>query len=274
MKNDSKKRTIFCDLHCHCLPGMDDGCKTPEESIRLLAEEYRQGCRGVVSTSHYYPQESIASFLDRRERAAERLYQALDQMEAAGGVPSENSGSGGAENGGSGGRSSVRIPALTFGAEVAFRESLVNDPELERLCFGKSRYLLLEMPFAPWTERTIREVEAISGQWGIRLIIAHIERYRKFADRKLLERLMDSDALIQLNAGNFSHFGTAGTAERLIREGRIQVLGTDSHNCSRRPPNMDQAISYLTKKGLNRELTAIMKNNKRIFLEAVEVADE
>ena len=60
----------------------------------------------------------------------------------------------------------------------------------------------------------------------------------------------------------------------LIREGRIQVLGTDSHNCSRRPPNMDQAISYLTKKGLNRELTAIMKNNKRIFLEAVEVADE
>lgn len=118
----------FFDLHCHFLPGMDDGCKTPEESVRLLEEQYRQGCRGVAATPHYYAVESIESFLARRKQAAGRL---LAELRA---------------------RSPVAIPNICFGAEVAFRETLESEQELERLCYGKSRYLLLEMPFTPWTD--------------------------------------------------------------------------------------------------------------------------
>jgi protein-tyrosine phosphatase len=236
--------TEFYDLHCHFLPGMDDGCQTPEESLKLLEEQYRQGCRGVAATPHYYAKESIQSFLERRENAAARLVQALKDR---GGDP---------------------IPSMTFGAEVAYRETLVNEREMERLCLGKSRYLLLEMPFTPWTERTLRGVERLANTWGIIPVIAHIERYSDVAEKSLLEELMNFDFPIQLNAGNFGNGKSGRKALRLIRGGRIQVLGTDSHNTDRRPPNMNLAIQSLKRHGMAEELEEILQTNAEIFRSA------
>lgn len=247
----------FYDLHSHFLPGMDDGCKTPEESIALLTEHYRQGCRGVVSTSHYYAQESIDRFLQRREQAAARLLKALNsRMQAL------------RQEGQRLTPDTLHIPAITFGAEVAYRDTLVKDADLEKLCFGKSRYLLLEMPFEPWTDRTLRGVEEIENSWGIKSIIAHIERYRGFADDAYIEALMDMDVVVQLNAGNFARRKTARNAVKLIKNGRIQALATDSHNIERRPPNMIWAIEALQKKGMADALSAILDNNRQIFMSA------
>lgn len=247
----------FYDLHSHFLPGMDDGCKTPEESIALLTEHYRQGCRGVVSTSHYYAQESIDRFLKRREQAAARLLKTMNsriqalRQEGQRVTPD-----------------ALQLPAITFGAEVAYREALVHDPELEKLCFGKSRYLLLEMPFEPWSDRTLRGVEEIENMWGIKPIIAHIERYRGFADDAHIEALMDMDVVVQLNTGNFARRKTARNAVKLIKNGRIQALATDSHNTERRPPNMIWAIEALQKKGMADALSDILDNNRQIFMAA------
>lgn len=244
-------------MHSHFLPGMDDGCKTPEESIALLTEHYRQGCRGVVSTSHYYAQESIDRFLKRREQAAARLLKTMNSriqaMRREGQRVTPDA---------------LQLPAITFGAEVAYREALVHDPELEKLCFGKSRYLLLEMPFEPWSDRTLRGVEEIENMWGIKPIIAHIERYRGFADDAYIEALMDMDVTVQLNAGNFGRRKTARNAFKLIKNGRIDVFATDSHNVENRPPNMIWAIEALQKKGMEDALDAIFANNARIFAAA------
>ena len=233
--------TEFYDLHCHFLPGMDDGCQTPGEAIRLLEEQCRQGCRGVAATPHYYAKESIQSFLERRENAAARLAQALKDR---GGAP---------------------IPSMVFGAEVAYRETLINEGELERLCLGKSRYLLLEMPFTPWTGRTLEGVERLANTWGIIPIIAHIERYSGIAEEAYLEELIDSDVLVQLNAGNFGNNKAGRKAMRLIREGKVQVLGTDSHNTGQRPPNMNLAIQSLERHGMAEELEGILQTNAGIF---------
>lgn len=250
-------RITFYDLHCHFLPGMDDGCKTPEESIALLTEHYRQGCRGVVATSHYYAQESIDRFLKRREQAAARLLKEMNgriqAMRREGKRVTPDA---------------LQLPAITFGAEVAYREALVHDPELEKLCFGKSRYLLLEMPFEPWSDRTLRGVEAIASMWGIKPIIAHIERYRGYADDDYIEALMDMDVTVQLNAGNFARRKTARNALKLIKSGRIQALATDSHNVENRPPNMSWAIEALQKKGMDDDLAAILDHNAHIFMAA------
>ena len=213
----------FFDLHCHFLPGMDDGCKTPEESVRLLEEQYRQGCRGVAATPHYYAVESIESFLARRKKAAGRL---LAELRA---------------------RSPVAIPNICFGAEVAFRETLESEQELERLCYGKSRYLLLEMPFTPWTDRTVRGVERIANLLGVVPVIAHIERYSSVAEPAYIEALMN------LN----------------VRNGNIQILGTDSHNMATRSPNMEAAIESLQSHGLKGELQEILDMNKRVFTSAI-----
>lgn len=41
------------DIHCHILPGLDDGARTTEESIDLLKMEYRQGVRHIIFTPHF-----------------------------------------------------------------------------------------------------------------------------------------------------------------------------------------------------------------------------
>ena len=79
---------------------------------------------------------------------------------------------------------------------------------------------------------------------------------------------MDSDFPIQLNAGNFGRHKSERNALRLIRGGRIQVLGTDSHNTDRRPPNMNLAIQGLKRHGMAEELEEILQTNAEIFRSA------
>ena len=43
------------DMHCHILPGLDDGSKSMEETMEALREASRQGITSVIATPHYYP---------------------------------------------------------------------------------------------------------------------------------------------------------------------------------------------------------------------------
>ena len=44
----------FMDMHCHCLPGIDDGAKTMEESLQMLTQAYADGIRTIIATPHYH----------------------------------------------------------------------------------------------------------------------------------------------------------------------------------------------------------------------------
>ena len=66
------------DFHSHILPGMDDGAKTPEESLQMLRMERDQGVDTVVLTPHFYrDRERPEQFLARRRASAEALRDAL-----------------------------------------------------------------------------------------------------------------------------------------------------------------------------------------------------
>ena len=73
----------FCDLHSHILPGMDDGCKTPEESVEALRLSYAQGVRAIFATPHYYPVETVENFLARRQEAWDTLQLQIEKQAAA-----------------------------------------------------------------------------------------------------------------------------------------------------------------------------------------------
>ena len=47
------ERQGLADIHCHILPGIDDGSRTAEESLELIGLSYDQGFRTFVATSHY-----------------------------------------------------------------------------------------------------------------------------------------------------------------------------------------------------------------------------
>ena len=234
----------ICDMHGHFLPGMDDGCKTPEESMQVLKSSYAQGVRCMFATPHYYPVEPVKDFLTRRQ-ASEKL---LRQRMA---------------------REAEPLPRLCMGAEVAFRPGLSGEEALEQLCLGRSRYLLLEMPFAPWSSDVIREVGNLCRTRGIIPIVAHIERYLPKQSRQTVNKLLEQDVLVQMNADELLRFGSRRQARKLLQCGVVQLLGTDCHNMTTRAPNLGPAAEYLRKRSMDGVIREIEQLSNEIFDEAV-----
>lgn len=233
----------ICDMHGHFLPGMDDGCKTADESVQLLKESYRQGIHRMFATSHYYPVETVDKFLERREQSVQNL---LARMEQDGGP----------------------FPEFVLGAEVAFHTGLSQNPDLHKLCLGQSRYLLLEMPFSKWSSNVVREVSNICSARGITPILAHIERYLDNQRPETLEQLLNLNVLVQMNAEPLLHLSSRRQARTMLKNGIVQLLGSDCHNLTSRTPNLGQALSYLEKKGMENCLYRVAHLSQSIFAEA------
>lgn len=240
-----QEKKPFHDLHLHILPGMDDGARDIRMSAGMLQEEIRQGCEGLIATPHYYPTESISEFLTRRQRAYRELE---DWIESE--IPDWS------------GR-------IGLGAEAAYHNGLVCDPDLEKLCMGHSRYLLLEMPFEKWTSGMLRDVRTLIAN-GIRPIIAHLERFPEYAGEDAIGELLEMDVLIQMNAGALLHRSSHHRAVTMVKNGITQILGTDSHNLDSRCPNMKDGLAVMRKDHLGRQADEILDNNAAIYRAAME----
>lgn len=212
------------DFHSHILPGVDDGSKSIEESLDMLRVEAEQGIPCVVATPHFYAhRDNLDRFLKRRSRAEQSLRSALSK-----------------ESG---------YPQLVIGAEVYFFTGISESAALSKLGIGDSKYILIEMPSPPWTDAMYRELGQIYNKQGMTPIIAHIDRYisrfKTFGIPKKLEAL---PVLVQANGEFFLDKSTSSMAMRMLRSGKIHLLGSDCHNLSDRKPNLAAAVSLIEKR--------------------------
>ena len=208
-------RDIY-DFHGHFLPGMDDGSRSVEESLKMLQMAKDQGVTKMFATPHYYPTETVETFLERRAQCWQRLSAAME------GDPRN-------------------YPQVALGAEVAYRQGIGNAEDLETLCLGNSRYLLLELPFTSWNGMLFRDISTIANVRGIIPIIAHVERYMPMQSPKMLQRLWEQDVLFQMNAEPLLIWYKRGKAKKLLTDGAVQLLGSDCHNLTTRKPNLGLA---------------------------------
>lgn len=209
------------DWHSHVLPAMDDGSQNTAESISLIEAQASQGVGTVIATPHFYANdESVESFLDRRRESFSELKKALPDGS----------------------------PDVILGAEVRYYQGISRLPNLKELRIGESKLLLLEMPVARWTEYMIRELIELSGMSGIRLVLAHIDRYvglQKFND---WVRLRENGVLMQVNASFFSSILTKRKAISFLQDDIIQFIGSDCHNLTARAPQIGKAFDVIQKK--------------------------
>lgn len=216
------------DLHTHILPGMDDGACSVEESITMLRMEQEQGVDAVVLTPHFYSnQETAESFLLRRSQSFSELTRLLEQL------PEDE-------------RSA--LPTLYLGAEVAWRSELLEKDELPLLCIGQTKNMLVELPFSPWTDATVKQLYELMVCFGITPIIAHLERYLGSQNPKIVKKLLDLDVPIQISCAAWDGFFERRKAMKLLRSGHSCVIATDCHNCTTRPPDMGGAVRFLKRK--------------------------
>ncbi len=207
------------DLHTHLLPQMDDGSKNLDESRAMLASLAAQGVETVAVTPHFYANdESVTVFLERRSAALEKIGDAAGDL------------------------------TVIAGAEVRYYPGIAHMEDLPLLQIGQSGLLLLEMPVAPWTEYTVRELSELADSRGVRLVLAHIERYLPLQKSDVWNRLYERGIMMQVNARFVTSLSTRRKALRLLAEGKIHFLGSDCHNMTSRPPQLAPAAAMIEKR--------------------------
>lgn len=232
---------MVVDFHSHILPGIDDGSPDVETSLEMLRAAAEQGIRHVVATPHFYARyDSPERFLAKRDRAEAQLRRALEQH--------------------------PELPEISVGAEVYYFRGISESDHLPQLTIRGKRCILIEMPHAPWPEDILREVSAIWEKRGIIPVIAHVDRYiAPLRTHGIPRRLEEMPVYVQANADFFLERSTAAMAMRMLKSGRIHLLGSDCHDMDRRPPNLAQAVERIRRKLGEDAISSIQEFQRRVL---------
>lgn len=231
------------DFHAHILPGMDDGSRDTEESLEMLEQLRAQGVDTIVATPHFYARENAPEeFLRRRAEAWGRLKPRL---------PKDS-------------------PRILLGAEVHYFRGISRMEQLRGLCLQDGDVLLLEMPFSSWSTEVVNELDVLSQRKDTRIVLAHVERYLADQPRELWPRLRSMGLLFQCNASFFLNLRTRHRAAKMLRNGEIDLLGSDCHGTSYRPPQMGQAAERIRRHAGDEALNRLEDNVRRLLAPAAK----
>lgn len=210
------------DLHCHLLPGIDDGAASIEESVRMARTAVEDGVETVAATPHFRADHPLSRPGELAGRVA-----ALGDRLAAESVPIQ----------------------LVAGGEVdIFWARRATDEELRLVSFGQGgRDLLLETPYGFLPEVFEELVEEVIER-GFRVMLGHPERneYLQRSPRRL-EALAESGVLVQINSSSIAadspDEGARRLALRLLKRGLVHVLASDAHSAgSWRRPELSRGV--------------------------------
>lgn len=199
----------YIDFHCHLLPGMDfDGTDSAEESAKMCELLKSQGVATICATPHFYPwNEDMNAFLARRDAAYRRAHALYGNMR------------------------------VVLGAEVQLYESLCDAPA-DRMCYGDSNVILLELPDRPFGAWTVPAIENTVFKYSLIPVIAHVERYG-LSDAQLRSLAAIPRVIFQVSVDTLAMRHMLPSLARIASMGVPVVLGSDTHNMTSRPPHFD-----------------------------------
>ncbi|MFD1411500.1 tyrosine-protein phosphatase [Lapidilactobacillus gannanensis] len=226
MATNTPRKNSLIDLHCHILPGLDDGSKSVEESLELAHAAVREGIGYILCTPHHLDRNYTNHALDVVQKVHD-FQKILDEQ---------------------------AIPLTLFpGQEVHLNGDL--DQRVEDLLGIDSamRYLLVELPHEEVPTYTTELFFQLSMR-GITPVIAHPERNARIkADPEILYDFISNGALGQLTAtslvGVFGK-GVQKFSQELITHGLVHIIASDAHML----PNRQFALKegYLALDALDR----------------------
>ncbi len=213
------------DLHCHILPGIDDGAPDLDVSLAMARMAVDDGISTVACTPHIMP--GVYNNVGANIRVLVKGLQAALYSE--------------------------EIPlALVSGADAHMDPSLLAGLRSGAVpTVGGSRYFLFEPPHHVAPPR-LDEFAFQLVTAGYIPILTHPERLSWIdAHFDIIQRLSGSGVLMQLTAGSvLGKFGRRPRywAERILDEGMADLLASDAHNVGGRPPQMAAARDVVAKR--------------------------
>lgn len=210
------------DLHCHVLPGVDDGPQTLDDTLELCRAAVAAGTTTVVATPHVswdWPGNTSHVVREGVERVNAALHEHAIDLEV--------------------------LP----GAEIdMIRAADLADEELVALRLGGGPYLLIECPFSP-AAGGIEPLLTRLAERGHRIVLAHPERSPAFHGHyALLQSLVaEQGVLTSVTASSFNgRFGSTVEryARRMLADDLVHDIASDSHGAGgSRPPAISTELA-------------------------------
>lgn len=222
---------LMVDIHCHMIPGIDDGAANLAEALQMARLAVNDGIGTVICTPHQLGnfQHNVG---DAVRKATQQFQSALQQ---------------------------ARIPLRVLpGADVRIEEAMMNGLQAGAVLSlaDQRRHVLLELPHELYfpLEPVLAKLKA-AGMTGI---LSHPERNRGILQQpELLPALVAGGCLMQVTAGSI--LGTMGEscqelARWMLAEGLVHFVASDAHGVKTRRPLLHQAFREVAR--LTDEVTA------------------
>ncbi len=229
------------DLHSHFLPNIDDGAQSADISIQMLSLSKEHGVDICVGTPHIslHNKDSITEFTKKRQESIEELERAIK----------EKSGN-------------FELPKLLYGAEVFIFSDISVYDNLEELCIGDTRYLLVELTTGQYIDGYNEWLYSLNLK-GIIPIIAHIERYPYI--NRLISELAGVDTVLQINAKTVENYFSRKKFYKYCQGKHRVIVSSDMHDTSIRRTQMKEAYEKVKKHHPNLAEQAFVEIPKKIL---------
>lgn len=213
------------DIHCHILPGVDDGSPDMATSLEMLRIADKNGITHLILTPHHKPMHHNVS-------PQHNVVYRKKLQEAA---------------------KEAGIKAKLFsGNEIYYSDETMEELIEGKICsLAGSDYVLVEFhPTNPYKaiQNAVSRVQAA----GFIPIIAHVERYSDIVSHPArVKDLIEMGSFIQVNASSIMGkygFGISHFTKKLLKEELVHFIASDAHDTGRRAPNLLDCRNYVERK--------------------------
>lgn len=213
------------DIHCHILPGFDDGSDNLEESLRMARLAVEGGTTAVITTPHCNIPDSFQNYFGKTYADIFNAFKAK--------LKEEN------------------IPLKIFPGHEIFASGnivdLIKKKRLLTLC--KSDYPLVEFDFTEQADSVYSKLKMLIAE-GLVPIVAHPERYAFVAEDETAPfRLKTMGCLLQINKGSIKGgFGKTAhdIAHKMLRDELADFIASDAHSPYMRTPYLADAFEIIS----------------------------
>lgn len=237
------------DIHCHILPGIDDGAADIDTSLEMARIAQKDGIKTIVATPHYIEYESEISkdFIKNKCNLLNNYF---------------------LKNG-------IDIKILP-GCEAYISHTLPSKYKEGTIMSinNDGKYILIELPmveFPSYVEDVIFEFKLM----GVTPIIAHIERYKYIDDNfDLVYKLIKKGALMQINSTSVTGlFGSKimKKAVQLTRLNMVHLISSDAHTAKGRSPHIADSLLTLKDSGIGHEVIDYIVENGYKVINGLEI---
>lgn len=238
------------DIHCHILPGVDDGPATLEESLRMATEAVNEGIQTIIATPHHRN--------NKYDNKKDSIIQQVNNLNDV--LKQEN----------------IPLSILPGQETRIFGEVLEDYQKGEILTLTNTNYLFIEFPSSSvprYAERLLYDIQ----NDGLIPIIVHPERNKELLDNpNILYNLVKNGALTQVTAASLAgYFGKSikKFSEQLVEHNLTHFVASDAHNTHNRTFKLNEAYDLIeTTFGV--DYVYLFTENSEILLENQSIMKE